>query len=114
MSGCIKGMFVVDSTGALVFNSGLAASIANNAAGDNTVTLAESMADADTRFVVFPLLAIVASGLTSAGYTRPADNQIRVTSGVEGAVGAASALTAIDVVVIAMSIRGNMPKNANG
>jgi len=102
----LGGGFVITAAAALADNSGIATGIANNAAGDNSVALAEAWAIADTRFVAIPLLAIAASGLTAAGVARPDATHVRVTTGVEQAGGAASILVAIDVLVLCFRLFG--------
>lgn len=71
------------------------AGITRNGAGDYTFTLgAQYSVDATESIpIIINNQAVAASGLISYGVARPADNTIRITAGVEAAMGGASVLS---------------------
>jgi len=88
----LAGWFVIDTTNVILDNSGITTGvIVHNGAGDNSVTLTNEWAAADTVYCAIPMHPIAASGLAAAGVSRPDATHVRVTSGHEAGGGLVSA-----------------------
>jgi len=73
----------------------------DNAAGDTTVALVAGhhVAGNESIVMITPRVALAAAGLRSAGYTRPGAGTLRITTGIEAALGAASTIADVPVDV---------------